>query len=122
MKNMKKRTAISIVSLSLFILVGCYYDKEDLLYPVTVDCTTVNASYATDVSPLILSKCSYAGCHSAGSSAGGLVLESYTQVSNHAGHINQRCIIEKTMPPSIPLNTNEIAILTCWINAGTPNN
>jgi len=122
MKKMKKRTTISIIILSVFIWTGCYYDKEDLLYPVTVDCATVNARYATDVSPLILSKCSYAGCHSAGSSAGGLVLESYTQVSNHAGHINQRCIIDKTMPPSIPLNTNEIAILTCWINAGTPNN
>jgi uncharacterized membrane protein len=119
---MKKLILTAIIISSLFAINSCYYDKEDLLYPVTVDCTTVNASYATDVSPLILSKCSYSGCHSAGSSAGGLVLESYTQVSNHAGHINQRCIIDKTMPPSIPLNTNEIAILTCWINAGTPNN
>jgi uncharacterized membrane protein len=51
-----------------------------------------------------------------------LVLESYTQVANSAGGINQRCIIEKTMPPSNPLTPNEIAILTCWINAGTPNN
>jgi len=119
---MKKLFLTSIILSGLFAINSCYYDKEDLLYPVTVDCATVNASYATNVSPLILSKCSYSGCHSAGSSAGGLVLESYTQVANSAGGINQRCIIEKTMPPSNPLTPNEIAILTCWINAGTPNN
>lgn len=119
---MKIRTAIVLFSISILVLAGCYNDKEDLLYPVAVDCSTVNASYATDVSPLVLSKCSYSGCHSAGSSAGGLVLENYTQIANSAGGINQTCIIEKTMPPSFPLTTNEIAILTCWINAGTPNN
>jgi uncharacterized membrane protein len=119
---MKKLILTAIIIASVFAMNSCYYDKEDLLYPVTVDCATVNASYATDVSPLILNKCSYSGCHSAGSSAGGLVLESYTQVANSAGGINQRCIIEKTMPPSNPLTPNEIAILKCWINAGTPNN
>jgi len=119
---MKKLFLTSIILSGLFAINSCYYDKEDLLYPVTVDCATVNASYAANVSPLIISKCSYAGCHNAGGAAGGLVLESYTQVANSAGGINQRCIIEKTMPPSNPLTPNEIAILTCWINAGTPNN
>jgi uncharacterized membrane protein len=68
------------------------------------------------------SKCSYSGCHDAGTGAGGVVLENHTQVAASAGRINQRCIIDKSMPPGTPLSSNEIFALQCWINAGTPNN
>jgi len=102
------------------LITGCYYDKEELLYPGgTVDCSTVSATY-TKVQAIMTNKCNT--CHSARSAAGGVVLETYDQVKAHADRINQRAIVEKTMPPAAPLATDEIAILKCWISSGAPNN
>jgi len=101
---------------------GCYYDKGELIYPGSaVDCSKVTATY-TAVKPIIAGKCNTAGCHNAGSAAGATVLETYDQVKALAGRIKQRAIIDKTMPPGNPLTSADIAVLTCWINSGTPNN
>lgn len=116
---MKKRTTVpGLIVLVLFT--GCYYDKEELLYPGGVmDCNTVNAAYV-DVQPIIAAKCATAGCHNSASAAGGTVLETYAQIKASAGRINQRTIVEKTMPPGSPLSSGEIAILKCWISSGAP--
>lgn len=106
----------------IFLGEGCYYDKEELLYPATAtDCSTVNATF-TSVKSIITSKCATAGCHNAATGAGGTILETYDQVKAKADRINQRAIVDKTMPPSAPLSSGEVAILKCWINSGTPNN
>src|SRR5688500_520884 len=90
---------------SIFILGGCYYDKEDLLYPGSItDCSTVNARFV-DVQPIMMSKCATNGCHNTAAAAGGVVLETYSQVSNIKDRIMQRAIRDKTMPPSTPLST-----------------
>jgi uncharacterized membrane protein len=54
--------------------------------------------------------------------AGGTVLETYDQVKAKAGRIQQRAIVERSMPPGTPLTAGDIAILQCWISSGTPNN
>ena len=115
--------AIAVITAALG-LQGCYYDKEELLYHKsgTVDCTTISAKFSTDVAPLIKTKCATAGCHNAAGSAGGAVLETYTQIAGLSARVYQRCVIDKTMPTSGPLSTSEIAIITCWVNSGTPNN
>jgi uncharacterized membrane protein len=116
------------ISSSLFIILvitnSCYYDKEEVLYPGSgvISCTGVAAKFSTDVKPLMQSKCATAGCHNAASTAGGVVLETYVQIAGKATRINQRCVVEKSMPPGAPLNPTEIAIIKCWIVAGAPNN
>jgi uncharacterized membrane protein len=120
-----RKSIIALICFTTVVAVaGCYYDKEDLLYHKTggVDCTKVNAKFTTDVLPLMIGKCATAGCHDAATAAGGAVLETYTQISGLAGRINQRCIVDGTMPPGAPLTVSEIDILKCWINSGTPNN
>ena len=127
---MKRRRTILIsggicMAILVSVLVsGCYYDKEDLLYHKTgvVDCNTISAKFSADVAPLIKNKCATAGCHDAAGSAGSTVLETYAQIAGVAARINQRCIIDKTMPPGGALTTAELNILTCWISSGTPNN
>lgn len=109
--------------LSSLVFAGCYYDKEEILYPnSTIDCSSVNATYATGVAPIMAAKCATSGCHNKQSVAGGLILESYSQVSAASAKIRQRVVVEKTMPTSGPLPSNEIAIIKCWIDAGSPNN
>jgi uncharacterized membrane protein len=103
---------------------GCYYDKEELLYPGTgtISCTTVSAKFGTDIKPIMQNKCATSGCHNTASAAGGVILVTYAQVNGKAARINQRCVITKDMPPSAPLTPSEIASLKCWIDSGAPNN
>lgn len=103
---------------------GCYYDKEQLLYPGsgTVDCAGINAKFVSDVKLIIQNKCASAGCHDAATAAGGAALVTYDQIAGKASRINQRCVIEKNMPPGSPLTKAEIAILKCWIDSGALNN
>jgi len=101
-------------------MAGCYYDKGELLYPgSTVDCSTVSATFSK-VQSIMTNKCN--ACHNARDAAGGTVLETYDQVKAKADRINQRVIVEKTMPPGAVLSSEETAILKCWISSGTPNN
>jgi uncharacterized membrane protein len=113
-----------IVSLITFAAAGCYYDKEELLYPGTgtpANCNTVPAKFGTDVSPIISTQCATAGCHN-GTAAGGLVLQTHAQISTAKDIIKQRAVVEKSMPPSGPLTPAQVNVLQCWIDAGAPNN
>jgi len=117
-------TAVGLITLTVLSLSGCYYDKEETLYHKsgTVDCTTIKATFSNDVAPIISSKCATSGCHDAASAAGGTTLTNYAQISGKADRINQRCIVDKTMPPGSPLTPTEVGILQCWISSGAPNN
>lgn len=102
---------------------GCYYDKEELLYPGTntpVNCSTINAKFGADVFPLITTKCSLPSCHDAAS--GRITFQNYAQISAAAGRINTRVVVEKSMPQTGPLQKSEIDIIKCWIESGAPNN
>ncbi len=103
---------------------SCYYDKEELLYPgsnAMVDCSTITAKFGVNVQPLVASKCATSGCHDA-TASGGLVLESYAQISSAKERINARAVVERTMPSSAPLQPSEINIIKCWIESGAPDN
>ena len=112
-----------LMAVIIFLLNGCYYDKEELLYPGSgqVDCTTSPKKFAADVQPLILAKCATANCHNA-TAANGLILQNYLQISGAKAIINTRAIVEKNMPPSGPLLPAEINIIKCWIENGALNN
>jgi uncharacterized membrane protein len=111
---------VPIITAMNILMTGCYNDKAELLYPDSaVDCSTARATF-TKVKSIMASKCS--PCHDARNAAGGTVLETYDQVKAKADRINQRAIVEKTMPPAGPLSSEETAILKCWISSGAPNN
>ncbi len=117
-----------IITGTLLIMVlsvsGCYADKEELLYPGSlqaINCSTVPASFAVDVQPLISSKCAIPACHDA-SAAGGVILQTYTQVSSKKDRVHARAVVEKSMPTSGALLPAEIAKIKCWIDAGALNN
>lgn len=126
---MKSRSMIKLTRnltglLFLMLAAGCYYDKEELLYPGSgqaVNCSTVSAKFSTDVLPLVTAKCAIPTCHNS-SAAGGLVFQNYSQVSAAKDRINQRVVVEKSMPPTGALAASEISILQCWIESGAPNN
>lgn len=128
--NYKMRSINHLISFLLLAilttsLAGCYYDKEELLYSgrtTGTSCATISSKFSTDVKTIIQNKCATSGCHDAAGAAGGAVLVTFTQIAAKAVRINQRCVIDKTMPTSGPLSTAEIATLKCWIDSGAPNN
>ena len=114
---------MNVMLILLFIsATGCYYDKAELLYPgVTFNCSNITARYS-DVQPIIALNCATTGCHDSGTRAGNTVLETYDQVRVKADRIFIRTIVERSMPAGKTLSSQEIAILNCWLNSGTPNN
>lgn len=124
MRSIKKIIFIPVVSIMVATFTGCYYDNAELLYggKGIINCTTVSATFNATVHPIIQSKCATSGCHNAASASGGSVLETYDQIKAQTARINQRCVLDKTMPTSGPLPSAEIAAIKCWIDSGAPNN
>ena len=97
---------------------SCYYDNRDDMYPLPID-TIV--TFNDDIKPFITGSCADgSGCHGAGSNYP--VLEIYDQIVQHIDRIENRAIINKTMPPTGPANQDQLDKLSTWIAEGTPNN
>lgn len=104
-----------------FVMAGCYYDKEELLYPEASDCSTINAKFSTQVAPLIQTRCAIAGCHDASSGNKGGPFTNYTQISLKAATIKAQ-VESGAMPEGSSLTSAEIRLISCWVNSGAPNN
>ncbi len=123
-KNNKLTITLLLIFFSIAILNSCYYDKAELLYPgsnQTVDCTTVQAKFSTEVLPLVTSKCAIATCHNS-TASGGIILQNYAQIYAAKIRIYTRGVTEKSMPPTGALLPSEINIIQCWIDGGALNN
>ena len=105
-----------------FSVSSCYYDNEQALYHITAtDCSKINAAFTADVLPIITANCATPSCHNT-TAVGGVILQTYDQIKAKVDRINQRVLIDKTMPPNGALTTSDLNIIQCWISAGAPNN
>ena len=117
---MRKTIALLTVA-GIFLVNGCYYDKEELLYPDYTNCSTLNASYLNNVKPIIETRCAVSGCHDAGSVNGPGPLTSYELVKNAAVEIKS-AVVSGFMPQNSTLNATEKKAISCWVDSGAPNN
>jgi uncharacterized membrane protein len=124
MRLSKISTPVLFIYIIVITMSGCYYDKEELLYSGkgTIICGSISAKFSTDVNTVIKTKCATAGCHDAAEAAGGTTLVTYAQIAAAAARINQRAVVDKTMPSTGPLSVAEVSVLKCWIESGAPNN
>ena len=99
---------------------GCYNDKEEILYGATT-CDGTNASFSVNVSPIIQSNCAITDCHAAGSANGPGALTSYSQIKNAAVEIKS-AVVSRFMPQNGSLSSSQIKSISCWVDAGAPNN
>lgn len=101
---------------------SCYYDAESVLYhQVPVNCSITSSKFTTDVQPIINLHCATTNCHNS-TGAGNTVLQTYEQIKSKLDRINQRVMVDKTMPPNGSLTPSEMDILKCWIEGGALNN
>jgi hypothetical protein len=119
------RAPIPFVLGALLVLAtnGCYYDKEELLYPSNF-CDTTAVTWTNDIEPLINAKCATAGCHANGTVSPNLTGYSAVKAQADNGRLRARAIngVPSFMPASGKLPACDIAALDTWLDAGAPNN
>lgn len=119
---------ISVLTLILITLGGCYYDNEQELYPSAVCDSSGTVTYNNQVVPIISNNCY--NCHSNSNSAvsgGGYSFEGYTNISAFlASPGGSTIFLERIngtagerMPKGGPYLSNcNLAILNKWVNTG----
>jgi hypothetical protein len=116
---MIKKIALVLTG-TILLFNSCYNDKEELLYPGAT-CDGVAASYSAHVQPIIESVCAVSGCHGTGETNGPGQLTNYTEVKNAAIQIKQ-AVVSRFMPQDTTLTNTQIRTISCWVDAGAPNN
>jgi len=116
-------SALLLCSLfSLFVLSSCQDEEPD-------PCDDLNATYNGAVKAIIDVNCATSGCHS-GPGANTFIptnAQDYTSFIGIDGSLNNgffttRVLEVMDMPIGSTLTTNQIEILTCWKDAGFPEN
>ena len=118
---------VLLLAIILTIAISCSWDSEELLYPESEYCDTINVSFSGDVTPILAANCYE--CHSntnAPDFAYGIALEDFKDVKASldliVGAIKQ---IEgfPAMPKGADkLDTCSINTIEAWVNIGAPDN
>jgi len=119
-----------LITTGLMFQTGCYYDKEEELYPPQ-NCDTSNVTYSSTIAPILSNRCF--GCHSnanAQNFGNGISFEGHTNIAGYLttsteiflGAINHTDGYP-AMPPSSPkLTPCNISQIENWIADGYPDN
>ena len=116
---MKKLLSLSASIALMVILVNAC--KKDSVNEPAVDCSTITTTFSGTVSPLMLTSCAKSNCHAAGSTNGPGALTNYTQIFNSRDRIRS-AVASGFMPDDATFSAKQKATITCWIDAGAPNN
>ena len=117
---------IFLIAVLATALSGCYYDKEELLFPNSQNCDSTEAKYSTTVLPILSNNCN--SCHGGNFPSAGVKLDSYTSVSVHARNGRLYGTISHSpgyvpMPLIAPKLSNcNINAIKKWIDNGALNN
>ncbi len=101
-----------------------------------IPCDPDSVYFTNNILPLFISNCAKSGCHDVASHEEGIILDTYDHVINtgdiEPGRPSSGKIIDvvsssdpdKKMPPppNTSLNSNQINMITTWINQGALNN
>ena len=123
-KNIVALLAVGLV-IVLLSATGCYYDKEEKLYPQTV-CDTATVTYSSSVVPILLSNCTI--CHGGNTPSAGIKLDTYAGVKVQAdngrlwGAVSQATSFSPMPKNGTKLNTCNLTKIKKWLDAGALNN
>ena len=126
---MKRVIYLIIISIVVVTFSGCFYDKEELVYPTigTNTCDTTAIKYSIDVTNILSNSCNI--CHGGNAAAGaGIKLDNYTGVKNMVNNgILLKSITHASGASPMPkagakLSDCNINKIRAWINRGAPQN
>ena len=107
-----------MVGCVFIIISACRKEKQEEV----IDCSGVSPGFVSDVSPIINAHCLSSGCHNAGSVNGDYTSYDGLKAVAANGALENRVVINKTMPSASPLSLEERKKIKCWINSGAPEN
>ena len=116
--KMKKRFIPSVFLFGL--AAGCTADKA--FAPMT--CENQHVTYSQTILPIINARCAMPGCPGAGSATGDFTAYAGVKAKVDNGSFRLRVIDLRVMPPltQAPLSDEDIFRITCWLDAGAPDN
>jgi uncharacterized membrane protein len=81
-------------------------------------------SYSTDITPIIMSKCSFSGCHMEGATIGNFLDFTDLKARIDNGKFRMMVFDLRKMPPALvsPLTNDELSVLKRWIDQGAIKN
>lgn len=129
MKRCLMYSGFSSICLGFLLVMGtggCYYDKEELLYPGSFICDTAAVKYSTTILPIVSASCY--SCHAGQFPLGGIRLDSYADLRLVAlnGKLYGTITHNGSFPPmprdAPKLSDCKIGYIKTWIDAGAPNN
>lgn len=102
---------------SCWLLLGMMSCTNDTVVPAsTAECAALATSFKTDVQPILNSKCGSAGCH-----PGYITYAGVSRIATN-GTFKHEVITTKKMPPTGSLSSSQLQLISCWLEAGAPNN
>jgi hypothetical protein len=118
----------AFVFIILLLVVSCYYDNEERLYPSPdSSCDTTNVTFSGTIAPILSNNC--LSCHSnttAASSGNGIRLENYADVQSRAtavaGSIKQTGTYSPMPKNGGKLKACLIKQFDIWVRKGALNN
>jgi hypothetical protein len=124
---MKRKNIYFIITIAIFavLIVSCYYDSEEALYPsLNSSCDTTNVTFTATIVPILNGNCT--SCHSGSVPSGGILLTSYSVVQPYVANGTLMNALTGTgvpkMPPSGALTDCRINQFRIWIKNGSLNN
>lgn len=124
-QHMKWIVLTGLVILSTFGS-GCYYDKEEELYP-NGNCDTTNVTYTTVIEGLI-NNYGCLGCHNGPAPSGGFSLQGYLNVKAKVtdgrlyGALSHAPGFSSMPQGAVNMTPCDLSKVKAWIDAGTPEN
>jgi hypothetical protein len=122
-----KKAFLAIIGLA--ILSGCYFDKEDQLYPkpATSLCDTTSVKFMADIMPIMMESCATPTCHDNTSQSGGYNLTKYAGVKMSVddgklvGCIRQESGYDAMPKSAAKMDDCKINKIARWVNLGAKN-
>ncbi len=126
-KTMRMKYAKLLFVLLIVLATSCYYDKEEILYPESANCTVPAIStFSGTVLPLLNNRCN--NCHAGSSPSGGIALDTHSNVMKYVndgslmGSVNFASGYSAMPKNSGKMSACDIQKIQSWIDSGALNN
>ena len=121
-----KKVLATLTLVGMLFYMSCSGSKDDGMVtpppppPPPPTCNGVAISYATNIQPIISTKCATnSDCHGSGSVNGPGPLTDYDKVKAAAARIKP-AVVSGLMPKTGSLTSAQIQTIRCWVDNGTP--
>lgn len=113
---MKKSIVLSLLVL-LTLAVACKKSSTTTNSDTSTTCSS-SYTYTADIKSIIDASCLGSGCHGSGSSRGDFTTYTGMKAYITNGSFKKEVITNKTMPQGSSLSSDQLSMISCWLDNG----